>query len=304
MRIKAVAYVGDTVDDRQIPHGIATPPAIKVVWAQCTSTGRPCIYRTSDNLNDESLQLVGGNLQNDTLQDFLAAAAEIGTSNRLNAMGNNFTMVFFLEDASVLYVVSYDGLGVIQNITSCPFQPDIIFTKEEGSTGGCWKSDLMAANQSVDCKGNPTLTDAITGILVNGFSLGTNIIANRLGSKYRAFCLKKKAGFINTFSYLGDGSPQSIPHGLGAAPILSYIQRLKTSEGVWRPDGLAGANSLLPGGSNPNANCIVAMDATNNDIGTNNRVSLAGETYHGFSIADDLGLVGIPGSLAMLGVGN
>ncbi|MGE4280082.1 MAG: LamG-like jellyroll fold domain-containing protein [Magnetospirillum sp.] len=167
-------------------------------------------------------------------------------------------------------VVTYTGNGETNVIASLGFQPDMIWLKSRSQTYGHLIIDsVRGANNYLI----PNLTQAesvsanvVASIDANGFTLGSDVYANTVGSTNVAWCWKaggaadaNTAGSITSqvsanptagfsiVTFTKNTSSATIGHGLGATPKLIIAKQRDNPSGSswWVYTAALGAGKLL-----------------------------------------------------------
>jgi len=129
--------------------------------------------------------------------------------------------------------VLYTGTGSAQSITGFGFQPDLVMIKgRSGATGWAWYDSARGVQKDLDSASTAAETvqaQGLTAFNSDGFSLGTLAKTNTNGATYVAYGFRKGAmpGF-DIVTYTGNGSNQTISHGLGKVPALVIVKTRST----------------------------------------------------------------------------
>jgi hypothetical protein len=109
--------------------------------------------------------------------------------------------------AAVTWTVgSYVGTGSTQSITGLAFQPDVVIIKSNSTTPAQIKISTMAATASRAFTSLTTpVTNAITSLNANGFTVGTNSNVNTNGVTYYFYAFQA-GNSIKVGTYNGDGT--------------------------------------------------------------------------------------------------
>jgi hypothetical protein len=172
-------------------------------------------------------------------------------------------------------VLSYTGNGGTQSITGLSFKPDFVWLKKTNADN---EHLLMHPNvgtgeyfrPSYPTQGRLTNTDTITALNSNGFTLGSHSQSNANNDSFVAYCWKINGGTsvsntdgtntvttevnaakgISAITYSGNGSTQTVGHGLGKVPEMFFMMDRYNGGGwrVWHKD-LDGPNKYLETGS-------------------------------------------------------
>ena len=197
--------------------------------------------------------------------------------------------IFALLVLSISYTValaqivtgSYTGNGTSQNITAPGFQPDIVIIKRAGSTGTAQHGQVRIAGMSttMDMSFTGSATDRITGILSNGFSVGSGASVNASGDTYHYVAIKNKSGEIATGSYTGNGVDNTNITGLSFQPDFVWVL-IPGVASIWRTSTMTGDNSMPFTSTGLVADCIQALNSNGFQIGTDARVNTNTSTYY------------------------
>ena len=147
----------------------------------------------------------------------------------------------------------YTGNGGTQTITGVGFQPDFTYVKSRTNTESPWIMDaVQGVTKANFTSGNTAEQSVSTGITAwnsDGFALGNNTAWNQNSQNFVSWNWKANgAGSANTdgylastvsvnttsgFSivkYLGNGSANTVGHGLGVVPKMIIVKNLNTTD--------------------------------------------------------------------------
>lgn len=118
-----------------------------------------------------------------------------------------FAFMFTNSYAAVTWTVgSYVGTGSNQSITGLSFKPDFVFIKSTSAQPAVAKTYTMASNASRPYTSvTAVITNGITALNSNGFSIGTNAYVNTSGTTYYFYAFKA-GNSIKIGTYTGNGS--------------------------------------------------------------------------------------------------
>lgn len=221
------SYTGNGSDNRPIDVGFR--PEMVIVKANSTQYG---VFRTKDMPDDEAGYLSNGaaNLAN-SIQSFHSRGFVIGTDATVNSSGVPYYWVAVAEGgANEFATFSYTGTGVAHDITSLPFQPEVIVVKRNGANAGRFKTTSNSATANSLLSIGTNETGSLTGFLSNGFSVGTGNGANASGSPYYGFAFRNVGtGLFRTGTLTGNGSDNRSITGIGFEPAFVLIKNSTNS---------------------------------------------------------------------------
>lgn len=117
-----------------------------------------------------------------------------------------FILLFNIMNAAIVYTVgSYVGTGASLTISSLAFQPDVVIIKGN-TTGNCFvKTSSMASTASKQWTSNTgSVTNAITALTSNGFTVGTNSNVNTSSATYYFYAFQAGTS-LKVGTYTGNG---------------------------------------------------------------------------------------------------
>lgn len=186
-----------------------------------------------------------------------------------------------------VYAGSYTGNGVNDRAISVGFQPDLLFLKDEDSSGGIARSGsfsyflLPTSGASLQLKSFNS----------DGFVVGTGTPVNFSGRIYRFAAMKMSTDEMEIGSYVGSGLARSIttlfsPNLVSVADTsnvydIGFRLSLMAADAYHRYEG-----RMLVGSSHFNG-----FGATSFNLLTNNNVNANGKTYSWFSMKNTSGTI-------------
>ena len=186
-----------------------------------------------------------------------------GVGTGTNAANNNYIYLAIAADPDTTTptvensfdVVTYTGNGGTQEIAT-DFKPDLVWLKGRSDAEGARLFDsIRGANQAIFSNASGaegTVSNELTAINGDGFTLGSSENVNQNGQTYVAWCWKAEdhddnlpqintegtidsivsvndaAGF-SIVKYTGTGNAENIGHGLSQAPELYIIKNLSAA---------------------------------------------------------------------------
>jgi hypothetical protein len=134
---------------------------------------------------------------------------------------------------------------------------------------------------------------SVTGFLSNGFSVGSDPIANGNTSTYASWSFRKAPKFFDVVTYAGNGATQNISHSLGIAPSIIIVKATSAATD-WRVYMVsAGASNYIA--LNSTARFIGSTTTWNNtaptssvfSVGADSVVNNSGVSYVAYLLAHD-----------------
>ena len=219
-----------------------------------------------------------------------SAGFTVGASNNTNAVV--YYYVAFKNTAGALTVGSYSGTGVAQDISGLGFQPDFVFTKNANAAtavGAVYNTYSSYGNSSSYFTDTANVVGAITGLINDGFSVGTNGTANGSGNTiyYAAFNgnYENNINASGTFqsisgSYVGTGVLTAI-NNLGFEPDLVIIKGDTNQPGIFRTRMMGGdITAFLDSASTHITGAITSLNASGFTVATHPAANSLGVTYY------------------------
>lgn len=120
-------------------------------------------------------------------------------------------------------VGSYVGTGANLSVTGLAFKPDFVFIKSAGAQPAVAKTSTMASTASRPYTSvTAVITNGITALNSNGFSIGTNAYVNTSGTTYYFYAFKAGSS-IKIGTYTGNGaSSRTIDAGAKTEFVLVF----------------------------------------------------------------------------------
>ena len=197
----------------------------------------------------------------------------------------------------------YTGTGSAQNITSYAFQPDLVIDKDSTSANSWHWADSVRGITNIlqsDTTG-AQIADAtrISGVLSNGFSVGTHGAVNTNGNAYKSFCAKKLAKYgLDIVTYTGNATNRTIAHSLGKVPRAIIVKAYSTTGGWAMYHVGKGAGyylTITSGGPTSDAAAWNNTAPTSSvfSLGTSSATNANGVSYVAYLLTDIPGLLKI-----------
>jgi hypothetical protein len=170
------AYIGDGVDSRNI-NRLPFQPDLVAVKRIGNTAG---CWRTSAVSGDYTLYFTATAQAANLIQQFNSDGFQRGTAANVNTAGGTYFYFVFKESANAFEVNSYTGNGTSQDVIP-GFQPDLIWVKKAtGGTarGGILRTSAQSGNAAQPFLNAATISNGITNLLSNGFSVGSAVETN------------------------------------------------------------------------------------------------------------------------------
>ncbi len=226
-------YYGNGLDNRTITF-LPFQADLLVIKGNTTTAG---VFRTSDMSGDLTGFFAATAETTNNIQAISSNSFEVGSGTSVNS-NNVITYYFGFKNGSNFKVGTYSGNGTSQTISAVGFQPDYIWVKQTGATRGIMRSNLGATDSAFPFINATSFTGGITGIVSNGFTVGSATETNASGTNnYRYIAWKNnytpqsKSYQMKTGYYIGNGAYKQIS-GLGFSPDLVIIKSDSSTTGA------------------------------------------------------------------------
>ena len=212
--IQTGSYVGDGIDNRAIT-GLGFQPDLVLLKDDTNAGNAGILLKTSTMTGEQTLALAETDAGTTTAGNFIQSLDVDGFTVGTAADVNTANLVYYYiaiggsdcTPTGTFCVGSYTGNGVARTITSVGFQPDFVGVRSLTNREGLWRSSSMTGTVSNYFSALAQLaTQGITGLLSNGFSLGTNVGVNTNGTVYHFFAFKEIAGVFDVATYTGNAT--------------------------------------------------------------------------------------------------
>jgi hypothetical protein len=211
------AYTGNGIDNRNIVR-LPFQPDLVTIKRNGASVG---VWRTSALSGDLSSYFSATAEGSDLIQALNSDGFQVGTSAVVNTAGNVYFW-FAFKSGPNFAVGSYTGNGTSQNITSVGFKPDLVWVKRSTNVRGAFRPSSLLGNSTQVFLNVANITNAITGFISNGFSVGNAGEVNTSGGIYRYAAWKATYSFNQSayrFFANQDSTDVGLPLGLQDTPI-------------------------------------------------------------------------------------
>ncbi len=220
MLMNTGTYTGNGTDNTAIT-GIGFQPDVVYVKG---NTAQAAVVRTSSMTagNSKSLQS-GGSYTTNRIKSLDSGGFTIGTDATVNSTGIAYYWVAFKAAAGELKVGSYPGTGAAHDVTGVGFSPAyVVVMTTSGYSANHATSSLSGTSWSFT---GSSYTDGITGMVADGFSVGTNSRVNGSGDTIYYIAWKAVSGWLAVGSYTGNNTDNRSITGGGFKPGWVIIQK-------------------------------------------------------------------------------
>jgi len=279
------AYTGNG----SFPRTISTGFDPDLVWVkQSTAVAAGWKSSAMPALGSQYFQAAAGIGTTDYFTTLGGGVFGVGIST--NVTGSVYHYAAFKNVAGAISVGSTIGIGNSMIVDSVGFTPDWMFLKNASiaTTGAISNGNQYYGNSSSYFTATANLTNAITDLRENGFSLGINAAVSGLGNTLYWAAFKGETTPLSssgTFkmtngSYLGTGDPLAISN-LTFSPNLVIVKGNTAQTGVFRTDQMAGnASAYLDNNVANLAGAITDLTDYGFNIGSSAVVNSVGVSYY------------------------
>jgi len=185
---------------------------------------------------------------------------------------------------------TYVGSGSGQSITGVGFQPAAVIVKGDLTEHGHIRTVDMDANDSKPFDNVAFVTDGITSLDADGFTVSTDDDVDKSGETYYWMAWKAEAGVVATGEYTGDGVDDRQITGAGFLPAVVMVFP-DFAKACCIYQSTFGSNGSLPLGLGGiyNADGIQAVHGDGFEIGTNDFVNKSTEKYYWLAMRHSTG---------------
>jgi hypothetical protein len=185
------------------------------------------VWRTANQTGDQAIYFGATALGANIIQTINSDGFQIGTSASVNSSAITYDY-FIFKDGDKFNTNIYSGNATIRNITTPGFQPDYLWIKK--TTGGTARAGVLRSSAQPGDAAQPfsnlaTLTNMITNLIENGFSLGTGSEVNETGgSTYQFAAWNTKLYTQQAYRFFGNTDSADVGSTLSAQdtpPTLS-----------------------------------------------------------------------------------
>jgi hypothetical protein len=139
---------------------------------------------------------------------------------------------------SVFAPVARTGTGSIVNVTTPNFAPDLLFSRDRGSSAAKFSFNDKLRGPTLSIYSTDTAAEVTTTGLTSFNNLGYTAPADGLsynedGDTMITECFQRAPSFMDVVCYTGTGSARTVSHNLAAVPELMIIKSRSRSPSNW-----------------------------------------------------------------------
>ena len=272
------SYVGDGSSNRAI-GGLPFQPDVLIVKGDW---GQEAQIRTTNMPDGYSKQLVGGSdIYLSRIQSFNPDGFVIGNNPDVNKAGKTYYYTAFQSGGGKLVTGLYDGDNVAgRTIGGVGFQPELVFVLPDASNRASWRSSSFGSNSASAFGSDPSLANTITGFAADGFIVGNDVRANKLGKSYYYVAFEASADYLKVGSYTGDGIDNKVISGVGFMPEYMFIKSGGHNAATQKSSVMDVDVSIEFSGSKSDDNRIHSLNGDGFVLGTQGQVNSKNQTYY------------------------
>lgn len=226
-----------------------------------------------------------------------ATIARVATPGR-NTLRLALFLVFlvgaFAPNVTVSQVATgtYTGSGAVRSITGLGWQPDAVVIKSSSANATVVRTSSMVGDSSKQ-PGTATalLTNRVTSLDADGFSLGTHASVNATSTTYHWVAFKEVTGYMDVGSYTGDGNASKTIGTAGFQPDLVWLMPRAADSGTVRFRSMTASYRFSGGVSG--ASWITGMTSSGFTVGNTASTNTLGRTYHYMAWKADTGIMAV-----------
>ncbi|HYU61289.1 MAG TPA: DNRLRE domain-containing protein [Solirubrobacterales bacterium] len=303
MRVVTGTYSGSNSTTRSIT-GLGFQPDLVIVKSSATQTA---VYRTSTMSGDASKPVSATALTANLIKSLDADGFTVGNDPRVN-LGPpgppDFYWTAFKASDGVMKLGSYTGNGAAsRSITGAGFSPEYAVVLGAGAQDPTQRITGMTRSFRLDS--GTGVTDGITALNADGFSVGANAQVNTNGTVYHYILWNEAANQVKVNSWTGDGSASRSITGVGFAPYYTVVRANDTvtsRNGAHKPRSLSGTSSLRYDAAVNDTTAITSLDSDGFQVGSSGSTNASGVTYHSVSFRDGNGACSVAGGSTQFGL--
>jgi hypothetical protein len=272
------SYTGNSADNRAI-SGLGFNPQVVIVKATTAQFG---IVRTDTMSGDNSKPMSSSTaLGADRIQSLTSDGFTLGTNAQVNGNGVSYRWMAFRSVDGVLKTGTYTGNGTSQSPSGLGFSPDQVGVFSAGAH--LPQQRYTGMTRSFSYGSDVGITNGITALDANGFSVGGSATVNTDGTVYHYVAFDETPGLVETGSYTGNATDSRNITGVGVTPAYVQVRANDTAtarQAAHRPSSLTGDSSLRYDASAAAANVVQALQNDGFQVGTDASVNATGVPYH------------------------
>lgn len=289
MQVKTGSYTGSGSDNNSI-SGVGFAP--DVVFIQKDGGFWDMSWKTVDMGGTNSLNFWHSSFLTNAIKSLDSDGFTLGTNGDVNAGSTTYYWIAIKQKAGVCKVGKYTGTGSAHDITGLGFQPDFVMLKgTPHANPRMWFASKGGNNTYQFTESGPAATGEITGVVSDGFSVGTANAVNQNTIDYFYIAFKQSVGEVEQDTYAGNGSDDRNivqPDPFKPTWLIIREDSSTTSRAIHKPDSLAGDNAFASSGSsNSGFKQADHIQALNNDgfqVGLGGYTNVSATNYHYLSL--------------------
>ena len=272
--------------------------------ANVATTGAVSV--SAENLTGSSSYFVASANLTNAITGLTDNGFNLGTNGSVAGVGNTLYWAAFKGDTTaqttegnfVMTTGSYTGTGNAQMINNLAFEPDLVIIKANGSSYGIFRTRMMTGNLSSYLgTSTATISEGITSLNSNGFTVGSNGTVNTNGNTYywtafgNAWNPQKQTGAGDFFigSYYGNGLDNVSVGRLPYQPDMVTVKRSGSAYPAFRTTDMTGDISGWFRANAESNNLIQSLNANGFDVGTSAGVNTSASLYWFFGFKSGVG---------------
>lgn len=296
MRVVSGSYDGNNNDNRAIT-GVGFQPDLVIVKSSASQTA---VFRSSTMSGDASKPVSATGLTANLIQSLDADGFTVGNDSRTNtaAGGAVFTWTAFKASDGVMKLGTYTGNGAAsRSITGAGFSPEYAVLMSAGAHSPLER--ITGMTRSFRFESDIGVTNGITSLDADGFTVGANTASNASGTVYHYVLWNERASQVKTGSYTGDGTTGRSITGTGFTPYYMTVRANDTATGragVHRSQAVSGTSSLRYDAAANDTNAITALQSDGFQVGSNPATNANAVNYRYVAFRDGNGACSAQGT--------
>lgn len=205
-------------------------------------------------------------------------AAVAAFSATTSYSGNSFGSASIYPGAIKMATGSYTGTGAAQTITT-GFSPDYVIVKDTNNRDVAARTSTMLLDNSKPLIGATALVPlAITSLVANGFTVGTNTRVNQSGRTYHWTAFKQNTSAMKVGTYTGSGGASQAVTGVNFSPEYVAVFPAGAQRATQRFSGMT--RGFQFDGDVGTTTRITALNADGFTVANSAEVNQNLQTYH------------------------
>jgi outer membrane protein assembly factor BamB len=301
-KVKTGTYTGNATASRSIT-GIGFTPVVVIIKGNDTDATddlTSAVLRSATMPGAMAKPLKGDQaLLGNLILSLDADGFTVGSDRRVNAVGIQFHYVAFDASPS-LKLGTYAGNGGSQSVSNAGFNPDYLVLMEDGASRAMHHSYHW--NQSYSFNADASVTNAVTSLNPDGFTLGNNVHVNEGSRTYHYVAWQEVPGQMRVSWYFGDGNDnRSVVAGL--RPEYVIVKEIDGSDEAFQRFSSMTGDVSVNFKNAVQSNRIQALQTNGFQVGTGTQVNNGSRSYFFAAFGNDpapgLGTTEGPGTLTV-----